>query len=194
MSRPEYPRDRLRHAITEAPHINLHCSAVTRGMEMRQCLETKLHHKRLSLYPPERSLFAGWCEEVLHKESCVIAAVAVSQKKIFPENQERDQRFRQVSQPIANGRVTVQHLRKSESLKLFLNILGFPGGAVVKYPPSNSGVTGNLGSVSALGRSPAGGNGNPLQYSCQDNPTDRGAWWASLWSCKESGTTKHTHT
>ena len=83
----------------------------------------------------------------------MIAAVAVSQKKIFPENQERDQRFRQVSQPIANGRVTVQHLRKSESLKLFLNILGFPGGAVVKYPPSNSGVIGNLGSVSALGRS-----------------------------------------
>ena len=180
MSRPEYSRDHLRHAITEAPHINLHCSTVTRGMEMRQCLETKLHHKRLSLYPPERSLFAVWCEEVLHKESCVIAAVAVSQKKIFPENQERDQRFRQVSQPIANGRVTVQHLRKSESLKLFLNILGFPGGAVVKYPPSNSGVIGNLGSVSALGRSPAGGNGNPLQYSCQDNPMDRGECWVTV--------------
>ena len=160
---------------------------------MRQCLETKLRHKRLSLYPPEGSLFAVWCEEVIHKESGVIAAAAVSQKKIFPENQERDQRFRQVSRPIANGGVTVQHLRKSENLKLFLNILGFSGGAVVKYPPSNSGVVGNLGSVSALGRSPAGGNGNPLQYSFQDNPMDRGAWWASLWSCKESGVTKHVH-
>ena len=186
---PKGPSETCHHRSTShKPPL----SAVTRGMGMRQRLETKSYYKRLSLHPPEGSLFAVWCEEVLHKESCVVAAL--SQKKIFPENQERDQRFRQVSQPIANGRVTVQHLRKSESLKLFRNILEFPGGAVVKYPPSNSGVTGNLGSVSALGRSSAGENGNPLLYSCQDNPMDRGAWWATLWSCKESGTTKHTHT
>ena len=39
------------------------------------------------------------------------------------------------------------------------------------------------------------GNGNPLQYSCLENPMDREAWWASLWDCKESDTTEWlTHT
>ena len=41
----------------------------------------------------------------------------------------------------------------------------------------------DLGSSPQLGRYPGGGNGNPLQYSCLENPMDRGAWWAtySLW-------------
>ena len=38
--------------------------------------------------------------------------------------------------------------------------------------------TGDPGSIPGLGRSPGGGNGNPLQYSCLENPMDRGAWWA----------------
>ena len=49
----------------------------------------------------------------------------------------------------------------------------------------------------SLGRSPGGGNGNPLQYSCLENPRDRGAWRAtSPCSCKESDTTEQlsTHT
>ena len=37
-----------------------------------------------------------------------------------------------------------------------------------------------MGSVSRAGRSPAEGNGNPLQYSCLENPMDRGAWWAAV--------------
>ena len=37
-----------------------------------------------------------------------------------------------------------------------------------------------MSSIPASGRSPGGGNGNSLQYSCQDNPTDRGAWWATV--------------
>ena len=49
--------------------------------------------------------------------------------------------------------------------------LSFPGGSVVKNPPAN---TGDVGSISGLGRSPGEGNGNPLQYSCQENPMDRG--------------------
>ena len=44
---------------------------------------------------------------------------------------------------------------------------------VVKNPPAN---TGDSGSIPGSGRSPGGGNGNPLQYSCLENPTDRGAW------------------
>ena len=52
-------------------------------------------------------------------------------------------------------------------------ILGFPGGSVAKNPPAN---TGDAGSIPGLGRSPGGGNGNPLQYSCLGNPVERGTW------------------
>ena len=52
---------------------------------------------------------------------------------------------------------------------------GFSGGSVIKNPPANAGDTGDLGSVSVLGRSPGGGHGDPLQYSCLENPMDRGA-------------------
>ena len=48
-------------------------------------------------------------------------------------------------------------------------------GLVVKNPPAN---TGDAGSIPRLGRSPGGGRGNPLRYSCLENPRDRGAWWA----------------
>ena len=54
--------------------------------------------------------------------------------------------------------------------------MGFPGSSVVKNPPANAG---DSGSVSGLGRSSGEGNGNPLQYSCLENPMDRGAWWAT---------------
>ena len=37
-----------------------------------------------------------------------------------------------------------------------------------------------MGSIPGLGRSPGGGHGNPLQYSCLENPIDRGAWWATV--------------
>ena len=47
---------------------------------------------------------------------------------------------------------------------------------VVKNLPSNVGDVREVGSVPGSGRSPGGGNGNPLQYSCPGNPTDRGAW------------------
>ena len=42
------------------------------------------------------------------------------------------------------------------------------------------GNTGDSGSIPGSGRSPGGGNGNPLQYSCLENPMDRGAWWAAI--------------
>ena len=56
--------------------------------------------------------------------------------------------------------------------------MGFPCGSVVKNLPANAGDTGVSGSVPGLGRSPGEGNGNPLQYSCLENPMDRGAWCA----------------
>ena len=47
---------------------------------------------------------------------------------------------------------------------------------------------GDPGSIPGWGRSPGEGNGNPLQYSCLENPMDRGAWWAT-----ESDTTERLH-
>ena len=52
---------------------------------------------------------------------------------------------------------------------------GFPGGSVVKNLPTNAGAIGDLGWILELGRSPGGGHSHPLQYSCLDNPADRGA-------------------
>ena len=70
------------------------------------------------------------------------------------------------------------------TIKLFL-IKGFPGGSEVKASAFN---TGDLGSIPGLGRSPRDGNGNPLQYSCLDNPMDRGAWWATVHGVAKSRT------
>ena len=50
---------------------------------------------------------------------------------------------------------------------------------MVKNPPANAGDIRDMGSIPGSGRSPGEGNGNPLQYSCLENPTDRGAWRAS---------------
>ena len=51
---------------------------------------------------------------------------------------------------------------------------GYLAGSVVKNPSANAGDT---GSIPGSGRSPEGGHGNPLQYSCLENPMDRGTWW-----------------
>ena len=51
---------------------------------------------------------------------------------------------------------------------------------MIKNPPANAGHVRDVGSIPGLGRSPGGGQGIPLQYSCLENPMDRGAWWASL--------------
>ena len=52
--------------------------------------------------------------------------------------------------------------------------------ARVKNPPANSGAAGDTSSILKWGRSPGGGNGNSLLYSCLYNPMDRGAWWATV--------------
>ena len=54
------------------------------------------------------------------------------------------------------------------------DLRGFPGGSVVKNLPAND--TGDTGLIPGSGRVPEEGNGNSLQYSCLENPTDRGAW------------------
>ena len=61
-----------------------------------------------------------------------------------------------------------------------------PSGSDGKEPACNGG---DLGSVSGLGRSPGGGHGNPLQYSCLENPKDRGAWRAAVHGVAKGQTT-----
>ena len=76
-----------------------------------------------------------------------------------------------------------------ESHKALCNLPGFPDGSVVKNLPANAGDVRDTGSVPGLGRSPGGGYGNPLQYSC----LDRGAWQATVhWVTKELDKTEHT--
>ena len=53
-------------------------------------------------------------------------------------------------------------------------------GFAVKNLPANAGDVRDMGWIPGLGRSPGGGHGNPLQYSCLKNPVDRGAWQASV--------------
>ena len=60
------------------------------------------------------------------------------------------------------------------------NLVGFPGGSVVKNSPTSAGDTRDMTSVPRLRRPPGEGNGNPLQYSCLGNPMNRGAWKATV--------------
>ena len=59
---------------------------------------------------------------------------------------------------------------------------------MVKNPPANAGDARDMGPIHGSGRFPGEGNGNSLQYSCLGNPTDRGAWWATVYGAIKSWT------
>ena len=79
------------------------------------------------------------------------------------------------------------HLEKEQG-----ELRGFPSGSLVESA-SDAGNAGDMGSISGSGRSPGGGNGNPLQYSCLESLMDRGSWRATVQKVAESDTTEHTH-
>ena len=62
----------------------------------------------------------------------------------------------------------------------------------VKSLPADAGNTSDTGSIPGSGRSLGGGNGNPLQYSCPENPMDRGAWWVTVQGVIKSDTMEVT--
>ena len=68
---------------------------------------------------------------------------------------------------------------------MYFNITYFPGGSGVKNPPANAGDA-DVGLIPGSGRSPGEGNGKPLQYSCLENPMDRGAWRAAVHGVAQS--------
>ena len=87
--------------------------------------------------------------------------------------------------------------RKKENMWSWIFSLRYmaPGGAVVKNPPDNAGDIGDAASTPGSRRSPAGGNGKPLQNSCLKNSMDKGSLEGySPWGCKESDMTEHTPT
>ena len=61
-----------------------------------------------------------------------------------------------------------------------MHTLGFPSGSAGRESACGAGDTVDAGSVPGLGRFPGEGNGNSLQYSCLENPMDRGAWQATV--------------
>ena len=73
-------------------------------------------------------------------------------------------------------------------MELEVMYMDFPGGSDGKASVYNAG---DLGSIPGSGRFPGEGNGNPLQYSCLENPTDGGAWCP--WGCKELDMTEQLH-
>ena len=68
--------------------------------------------------------------------------------------------------------------------------MGFPGGLEGRASACNEG---DPGSIPGLGRSLGEGNGNPLQYSCLENPMDRAAWWATVHGVAKSQTRLSSH-
>ena len=66
--------------------------------------------------------------------------------------------------------------------------MGFLGGPVVKNPSADGVDTGDAVSIPGSRRSLGGGHGNPLQYSCLENPMDRGVWWATVHGVAKSQT------
>ena len=73
-------------------------------------------------------------------------------------------------------------------LVVTIGYLGFPVGSLVKNPPANAGDRGDTGLIFGSRRSLGRGHGNPLQYSCLENSTDRGAWWAAVYGAAKSWT------
>ena len=65
---------------------------------------------------------------------------------------------------------------------------------MVKNLPANAGAIKDAGSIPGLERSPGGGHGNPLQYSCLGNTMDRGAWWATVHGVINRQTRLSSHT
>ena len=69
---------------------------------------------------------------------------------------------------------------------------------MVKNTSAHAGAAGDVGLISGLGISPGGGHGTPFQYSCLENPMDRGAWWATVHGVVKSqtqlkGLSTHVH-
>ena len=92
-----------------------------------------------------------------------------------------DATFRKIGKRSANYLLPDKHPGKED--QGFPVFLGFPSGTDGKESARNAG---DLGLIPGLGRSPGEEHGNPLHYSCLENPHDRGAWWATVYRVSKS--------
>ena len=123
-----------------------------------------------------------------------------------PRQRSKDQRSKKIKAwwaaiyGVTQSRTRLKRLSSSSSsslirsvgsnpkIRLYICYMGFPGGSEGKESACNAG---DLGSIPGLGRSPGGGHCNPLQYSCLENPMDRGAWQAIVPGVTKSWTRLH---
>jgi len=90
------------------------------------------------------------------------------------------------------SKLSYRHAELREVKVIYLTLGRFSFGAsqvapVVKNPSVDAGDVRDVSSIPGLGKSPGGGNSNPLQYFCLENPMDRGAWRAIVHSVAKSG-------
>ena len=102
----------------------------------------------------------------------ILEWVAMSSRE---SSQPRDRTYLSCTSCIAGGFVTAEPLTGEACIPPVCIKWASQVVLVVKNPPANTGDLRNLDSISGSGRSPGGGHGSPLQYSCLENPMDRGA-------------------
>ena len=100
--------------------------------------------------------------------------------------QEREEQILGLRSHLAGRPEALQGVLLVPSL---FSVSGIKKQLVVKDPPANAG---NMESILGSGRSSGEGSGNSLQYSCLENPMDRGAWWATVHGVAKSQTLKTT--
>ena len=106
---------------------------------------------------------------------------------LYAECIMRNARLDEAQAGIKIARRNINNLKYADDPTLMAE--GFPSGSDVKVSVCN---VGDLGSIPGLGRCPGEGNGSPLQYSCLENPMDRGAWQATVYRVAQSWTRLNT--
>ena len=123
--------------------------------------KTGWDHSAINLFP---LLCRSHCERLMHRDPVIYAQ---QMALLWEPNQN------------INHKQVGKHSNTDTQfnlVQLYLCNWGFPGGTVVKNMPANAGDTGDMGLKPGSGRSPGGGNGNPLHFSCPENSMYREAW------------------
>ena len=164
-------------------------SAVPAQLFLQQMLNSAMEENRIKAQPETQAQNLG---ERLEDHSGVSKSHSVTSDSLQPhgpystcnspgQNTGVDSLF------LLHGIFTIQ--RSNPGLpycRWIVYQLSHKGSPAVKHPPANAGDIGDVHSSPGSGRSPGGANGNPLQYSCLENPMDRGASWGTVYGVAKS--------